>query len=669
MQRLKTEGAVVAGLVLLSTGLRIWGARQIPGPWITPDEAIYGLLGSGLYHTGHLAILGGPTPFYSLVEPIVVGPWLAFSDLELGHRILQGIQPFLMSLTAVPVYLWGRSLMPRRLAVLAAALTLAVPGLAYSGLVMTEVVFYPLFILAAWAMARALERPTPANQALAAGAVVLAAATRLQAIVLLPAFVTALLLDAALARSAERLRRLAPALAALVVVAAAWLIWRLASGRAVLGGYALVSHASYSVAAAARYVVYHAASLLVLTGVFPVCALLVLVIWGLVRGERSPAARAYLAVAFSLSFWLVLEVGVFASRHVQRIEERDLLGLAPLLFLALALWIARGAPRPLVPTICVALAAGAPLLAFPVTKFVNVFGTQDAFTLIPFYDLLVNSSSETLRIVFYTAAGVLVVLFALLPRRYLAGVPLLLMAAFVAASVAVSTYVADQAKAQQVRYLGPDPRWVDHHADGATAYLYDGEPNWPGVWTTLFWNRAIERVYDLPEVEVPGPLPQLQINVRPDGSFSSGANLHRVVASTNFTFVGTQLAQIQQVGIEQPGLTLWKLDRPFKLQSRKTGIQANGDIFATGDGRLTVYGCRPGVFALTLLVKEAETIDIRLDGKPYHRLDFRSGPPPGGGVWRGQVRTPAGSNGRGICTLDLVPSGLLGSTVFEYRPG
>src|ERR1051326_4723175 len=114
MRRLKTEGAVVGALVLLSTGLRIWAARQIPGPWITPDEAIYGLLGSSVYHTGHLAILGGPPPFYSLVEPIVVGPWLAFSDLELGHRVLQGIQPFLMSLAAVPVYLWGRSLMPRR---------------------------------------------------------------------------------------------------------------------------------------------------------------------------------------------------------------------------------------------------------------------------------------------------------------------------------------------------------------------------------------------------------------------------------------------------------------------------------------------------------------------------------------------------------------------------
>jgi hypothetical protein len=289
--------------------------------------------------------------------------------------------------------------------------------------------------------------------------------------------------------------------------------------------------------------------------------------------------------------------------------------------------------------------------------------------LIPFYDLVVNSSTDTLRIVFYTAAGVLVALFALLPRRLLMGVPMLLIGAFAAASVAVSSYVADQAKAQQVRYLGPDPRWVDHHADGAAAYLYDGEVNWPGVWTTLFWNRQIHRVYDLPDVVVPGPVPQREVGVRPDGSFADDAKVHRVVASTNLVFVGRQLAQIQQVGIDQPGLVLSKLDRPFKLLSRKTGVQANGDIFATGQGRVTVYGCRRGAFALTLLVKEAETIDIKLNGRLYRRLDFSSGPPAEGGVWRGRVPTPAAANGQGICTLDLFPSGLLGTTVFEYGPG
>ena len=68
-----------------------------------------------------------------------------------------------MSLAAVPAYLWARSLVSRSWALAAAALAVAVPGLTYSGLVMTEVLFYPLLVLAAWAAAEAIARPSWLN--------------------------------------------------------------------------------------------------------------------------------------------------------------------------------------------------------------------------------------------------------------------------------------------------------------------------------------------------------------------------------------------------------------------------------------------------------------------------------------------------------------------------
>jgi len=43
--------------------------------------------------------------------------------------------------------------MPRRWAYAAAVLTLVMPGLAYSGLLMTEAAFLPITVLAAWASA------------------------------------------------------------------------------------------------------------------------------------------------------------------------------------------------------------------------------------------------------------------------------------------------------------------------------------------------------------------------------------------------------------------------------------------------------------------------------------------------------------------------------------
>ncbi len=165
-------------------------------PWIAPDEMIYGLLGRSLYSTGTLGIFGGPSPFYSALVPAFVGLPLSTGDLEFGYGLLKVLQALVMSLAVVPVYLWGRSFVGRRWAFVAATLTLAAPALVYSGLVMTEVPSYPVFVLSAWAMASVIEEPTWQRQALFVVAVGAATATRLQAVVLVPAFLTAVGLDA-----------------------------------------------------------------------------------------------------------------------------------------------------------------------------------------------------------------------------------------------------------------------------------------------------------------------------------------------------------------------------------------------------------------------------------------------------------------------------------------
>jgi hypothetical protein len=650
-------------MVTLSAGFRAWAARDVPVPWIAPDEMIYGLLGYGLWHTGHLAILGGPTPFYDVLVPAFTGIPLSLGSFGFGYGLLQVLQAVAMSLAALPVFAWGRSLVSQRWALVAAALTLAVPGLAYSGLVMTEVEFYPLLTLGAWAMAAAIAQPTRRNQALLVVACVAAASARLQALILLPAFVCALALEALLARSTRRSRELWPALAGLVGVAAVWFAWRLATGEPILGGYAGVNQASYGAGEAAKFVLYHAASILIATGVFPVCALLVLAVGGLRRRESSDDVRAFLAVACSLLVLLVLEVGVFASQHVGRLAERDLLGLSPVLFLAFALWLERGAPRPRAVTACVGLAALAPLLALPVKRLVVDAAAPDALTLIPFIRLLHASSVRTVEVVFYAAAGVVVLLFALVPRRWVALLPALLLVALVAASVSVTGYVADQARAQQIRFLGPDPRWIDHAASGRTAYLYDGEPDWTGVWETVFWNRRIDRVLDLPGTLVPGALPQRPVTVAPDGRLGGAGDARDVVASTTFTLVGRKVAQIQQAGIQQAGLEVWRVAPPARLATHTAGILANGDV-AAGGATLTAYACARGTFVLTLLVKQPQTVELSRNGTVFERLDFSQTLPPGG-VWRGRVPALPAS---GRCELELKPSGLLGTTVFLYEP-
>ncbi len=663
----RREWAALAALVLLSTALRAWAAVEVPVPWIAPDEMVYGMLGRSLWLHGSLAILGGPTPYYSLLTPLLDGFPLAAFGLHTGYDVLQGLQAFVMSLAAVPVYLWARTLVSRRGAFAAAALTLATPVLAYSGLLMTEVLFYPLLVTAAWAGAAAIARPTRRNQILLLIAFVAVCATRIQAIILVPALVTAVLLDAAIIHSWARLRRHLPVAAGFAVLVVGWAVWRLASGKAALGGYEVVASTSYSVGSGAKFVLYHGASLLILCGVFPAAAVALKLVEALRRGEADEQVRAYLVVTSSLAVWLVLEVGVFASRYSDRIVERNLIGLAPVLFIGLVLWLERGPDGGYVERGIVGALAVVVLVLLPVGTYVNVYGTHDAMTLIPLYRLSTETSVSTMKTVYPAVVPVLALVFVLVPRRRLRWLPAALVVVLAAASVLVSRFVVDQARVEQVAFLGGDPSWADDAGAERAAYLYDGEPSWPGVWQTVFWNTGIRRVYNIGAQTVPGPLPQERVSVRPDGTVVApsvhGHGPHYAVAPNWIELAGEPAGEVEQQGLTQKGLVLWKLDGPLRLRSQTSGLQLNGDI--SGQAVLVAYGCRTGTFRVTLLIKQAEMLDIRVNNKVVKHLDFPS--PPGGQSWHGEF--PVVGQLGGACSMSVTAGGLTGTTVFEFDRG
>lgn len=636
----------LAAIVFVSWGLRAWAALQIPVPWIAPDELVYLLLGRGLWHDGSLDILGGPTPYYSLLTPLLAG---------LPYDPLRVVQALIMSLAAVPTFLWARSLVPARSALLAAALAVAVPGLVYSGLVMTEVLFYPLLVLAAWTAAEALVRRTWQAQVLAVAAFLAVAGTRLQAIVLLPAYATALGLDIAMARSAAGWKKLWPAAVGFGGLVLAWLIWQLASGGATLGGYQVATDTSYSVGGAAKYVLYHLADLLILCGVLPALGVAALTVRGLARGESDARVRAYLAIAASLSMWFVLEVGIFASQYSDRLVERYLMALGPVLFVGLMVWLERAAPRDWV----VAAVAVVVLVVLPVKRLVSIYTTHDAMTTIPLYRLAQWTSGGTMRIVYWVVAVALVAAFVFAPRRLLRAAPLVLILAGILASVLASRFVVREAKLQQRTFLGDDPAWIDHAAGESVAYLYDGEPSWPGVWETVFSNSRVDRVYFLND-RVPGPLPQTPLTVEADGRAVGdprGAP-EFAVASTWLELDGERKTEIAQQGLTQKGLVLWNLGgKPLRVLSQTSGLQVNGDIYGPDAGRLDAWDCR-GTFVYTLLIKEDQAVDIRLDGNLLRHLDLKAGE-----TWSSSV--PVDRPGA-KCTLEIAPTRLVGTTQLRF---
>lgn len=651
---------VLSALVALSVALRGLASHDIAGPWISPDETVYSLLGQSLYRDGALSILDGPTAFYSLAVPALVGPFLSFHDLELGYALLKPFQALVMSLAAVPVYHWARAVSGRGWALAAAALTVAVPGLAYSGLVMSEVAFYPVLTLAAWATARAIAEPTPRRQAVLAASVALATLTRLQALVLIPVVIAAISADAVFARSWRRTLRSLPAVGALALLLALWLLVQSLRGEPLLGAYDS-AQSTTGLGSAARYVLYHAGDVALMTGIVPVCALLALVLRYLVRGEREALPRATVATGLAMAVGLIVQVGLFAASHVGQLAERDVLALTPTLLVCFALWLGRGGPRTVVTAAIAAAATAGAVCALPLRTLVTQNALHDAFTLVPLWRLGNATSAHVLTVVVIAAAVAAAVLFAVLPRRLLAVLPALLLAAAIAASVSVSSEVVHQARLTRDTLVGPEPRWIDRASSRPVTYAFADWNGWPSVWQALFWNRRIAHVVTFGDYRVPGPVPQRAAAIEPTGRIA--VDDPGLVMSSSYAMIGTSLAETPQLLPGQAGLRLWTLEPPPRVLSRTTGLETNGDVYAGNTGGIIAYGCGTGTWGLTLLVKQSGTIELRQDTRLLRRVSVAVGE-----IWRGELPALPPPASGGPCELAVTPSGLLGTTRFEFVP-
>ena len=187
-------------------------------PFIFVDELIYSELARSLADSGERLVRDVPTTGYGIGYPLLIAPAYAlFDNLPDAYAAVKTVNALLMSLAAVPAYLLARRVVGQWWALGAAVLAVAIPSMAYTGTVMTENAFYPLFLVIAWQLARVLEHPTVRGQVLLLALIAIAYTIRVQAIVLVPAALTAPILLALFERRRSTLR---PFLSAYGIVAA-----------------------------------------------------------------------------------------------------------------------------------------------------------------------------------------------------------------------------------------------------------------------------------------------------------------------------------------------------------------------------------------------------------------------------------------------------------------
>ena len=471
--------ALLAALVAIAVALRATAALALPAPFLFPDEGAYALLGRDLWHHGDLAVLGGPSQYVSALYPLVSA---------LPYGVLRVLQVLALCGTAVVVYVWARPIARPVWALAAAALTLALPGFVYAGTIVAEAIFVPLAALASWLAVRVLVSPSRRNQAASMAALTACALTRGEANMLVLALLAA-------AVAARRVRALWPTWAVAAAFCVAWLALGGGSPLRSLGGYG-AGH--YSVHGVVIWVLEHAGELVLVCGVLPLCAAILLAF----QRPLDLPTRATAVFAVSLAAVSVLEVGIFAAGHADRLLERELLFALPPLFVAFAAWLARAAPRPRFRASAVAGAAVAALLAMPFGRLATASAAPDNPTLVPLTHLGSPKVYGSVALV-ALAAGVLTLV---LPPRRIWLLPALVGALFAATSVSAAEEFVDLSQAARQAYTAPSADWINRRAGGPVTYLYDGVDDFRIVWSQLFWNARVAHVIDQPATHVPGPL-------------------------------------------------------------------------------------------------------------------------------------------------------------------
>ncbi len=617
--------AWLAGLVALSALFRYALARRSVAPWIMVDELVYSELAKSFASSGRLLIRDHPVGLsYGFAYPVLISPaYRLFAAPPQAYAAIKVINAVLMSSTAVPVYLLARRVVSRSLAVAAAVLALAVPALLYTGTVMTENAFYPIFTWAALLLVLVLERPTWWRSLVLFAVSGLAFFTRAQGLLLVPAALTAPLVlvyyDGSGWRGLRRFAPLAGVLGSACVLAAAFELVRGRSPTAVLGAYQAATGLGYSPWPVVRSFAYHVAELDLSLAIAPFAALVVLA--GL--GRQLPRRAApFLAAALALWFWTVAEVATFASALVPfRVEERNMFYVAPLLIISLLAWVELGAPRPARWTPVAAIASAALPAILPYPSLIATSAVSDTFGLLPWWTVhLWGIPLDRLVLVVSCACAAVGALFLFVPRRYALAVPGVVLAAFALSLQPVSSRIEEASLGALFQATTKvDRDWIDRRVgrNASVAVVYSGKVDRFVVNENEFFNRSVGPVYDL-AAPTPGGLPEALIALdRGDGRLL-GPDGRAVRVPFALTDMSVPLGGERVARDLRKGLTLYRAARPLAVTTDIRGLY--DDLWSGPNLTYTRFACRGGTVSAQIdsdpnLFRTAQTVVARAAGR------------------------------------------------------
>lgn len=464
----------LAALVGLSTIIRAGIGLTVPSPWILPDEVVYSELAKSIAGGARPSVRNVPVFGWGEVYPTLISPaWVLFDDLFTAYHAALVINSLVMSTAAIPAYLLARLFVSRGSSILVAAMTVLIPSMAYTAVVMTENACYPVFVLALYLVARTIRRPTIANQVLVLIGVTALAFTRIQGIALLAAYLGAIGLYPALGPRAARLayvRRYVFTAGVVLTVPFLPVAFSVARGDGVFGwlGSRSGTFDAFHPGEIPRWLLYLAAALILYVAVAPVAATAITMGRGFSHGA-SERIRLFTAVGLPTIVAVLVSVAfVSASLDVDGVEnlnERYVFYLVPLFFVGLALWIQDQLPRPALWAWLVAAVCVASTMLLPIDEL-SYNAEFQAVSLLPWVAL--SLSAAGLAVVVGAFAGLCGCLW-LVCRRDRGGRLWLVVGLWMTISSVVAVIqMAHPAGYFARSFAGLEPSWVDRAVPDGT---------------------------------------------------------------------------------------------------------------------------------------------------------------------------------------------------------
>jgi hypothetical protein len=352
-QRDYRPALALTAIFLIAFAGTAYFTRQVTEWLVMTDEMQYVKLAIGLWQDGQIVphIHGFYIASFSRLYPILLAPIFGPLDMPTAFTVAHYLNAAIMASAVFPAYLLVRGFSRSHIAALfAAALAVAVPYMAMSLMLMTEVVGFPAFLWAVLAIHRSMTDPSPKRDVLAFIAIGIAVLARTQFMVLALLFPLAVVVhetSLALARRATDRAAVWPALREAagrhlvlwigVLVGAAAMAVLSYTGRlsSVLGQYSVTAQGHLLPPGTGRSAVAHADLLLVAVGVIPGILALGWAAASILR-PSSKALHAYAVLLLVVLTAVVVEVTSFDLRFVKGfLQTRYLAPLAPLLMIGM----------------------------------------------------------------------------------------------------------------------------------------------------------------------------------------------------------------------------------------------------------------------------------------------------------------------------------------------